>query len=55
MDFFKVADNKKMFFIDGKLIGNELDAVKYLMNKRGMSSSKAHKYILKLKVKNETI
>jgi hypothetical protein len=47
------SDNKKIFYVAGKLIGNEFLMKRYLVNDRGIAFSKATKIILKIKLWNE--
>jgi hypothetical protein len=47
--FWKLENNIKIFFISDKKIGDFLTTVKHLMGAKGMSSSNAHKTILKIK------
>jgi hypothetical protein len=49
-DYYKLnGGTKKIFWLDNKEVGDALATVKFLMNKRGVSSAKAHKFISKLK------
>jgi len=47
-DYYRVVDGEKVYYIDNKKVGTEYDVVKLLIGK-GMSSSKAHKKITKIK------
>jgi hypothetical protein len=52
--FYKLSsDNKKVFYADGKLIGNEFAMKRHLVNEKGMAFSKATKVIAKIKLWNE--
>lgn len=46
----KIVDEEKVFFIGYKKIGREFEMVKWLMSNDGISSSKAHKIVNKIKV-----
>ena len=48
--YYIINENKvRIYFIDGKEVGEEFPAVKYIMLKEKVSSSKAHKIIKKIK------
>jgi len=47
--YWKLENNIKNFYINNKKIGDFLTTVKFLMTIKGMSSSNAHKVVLKIK------
>jgi hypothetical protein len=47
--YWKLENNIKNFYINNKKIGDFLATVKYFMSNKGMSSSNAHKAVLKIK------
>jgi hypothetical protein len=47
--FYKVENGIKTFFIGNKKIGDFLTTIRFLISIKGMSSSNAHKSILKIK------
>lgn len=49
LDYYKNEGNYRIYYINGKRIGKNFEIVKYLMNKNGWSSSKAHKFLGKIK------
>ena len=49
LNFYKTEGEVKIYYIDGKRFGKNFEVVKYLMNRTGWSSSKAHKFIGKFK------
>ena len=55
-EFWKKNETgEKIFYVAGKEIGNRLKMVKYIMSKKGLSSSKSHKYVDKIREINEKI
>jgi hypothetical protein len=48
--YYKLDDkNVKRYFIDHILLGSEYDLIKYFIGKEGMSSSKSHARVKKIK------
>lgn len=47
--YYKIESNKKKYYIDNKLVGEEFQVIKYLINVKHISSSKAHKVLAKIK------
>lgn len=47
--YWIIENGDKVYFINNKRVGTEYDAIKYLIASERMSSSKAHKLILKTK------
>jgi hypothetical protein len=47
--YWKLENNIKIFYVNNKKVGDFLTTVKFLMSIKGMSSSNAHKAILKIK------
>lgn len=51
--YYRLVDEKKQFYVLGKLIGDELKMKQYLINDKGISYSKAKKTIDKIKLWKE--
>jgi endonuclease III len=55
-DFFKVTkDGVKIYWMDNKQIGEKIQTIRHIMSKTGVSSSKAHKIIDKIKEYSEKV
>lgn len=52
-EYYKLENEKRIYYVDNKLIGEKFLVVKYLIAKKGMSSSKAHKRIDKIRLYKE--
>jgi hypothetical protein len=47
--FYKMNGDKKQFYVNNTLIGQEFDMVKWLISNERISSSKAHKEVGKIR------
>jgi hypothetical protein len=52
-DYWKLEEGIKQYYLDYKLIGLPYETVSYLVSHRGMSPSKARKYLFKMKKYDE--
>lgn len=53
LDFYKEEDGYRIYYIEGKRVGKNFELIKYLMNKNGISPSKARKILNKMKEYND--
>lgn len=47
--YYKIQNNIRIYYASLKQIGTEFEMVKYLISSKGISSSKAHKVVRKMK------
>jgi hypothetical protein len=47
-EYYKTIDGKKMYYLEGKMIGDEFTTKKYLINHLRIAPTKAKKHILKI-------
>jgi hypothetical protein len=48
-DYYKTEDGKKVYYFEGKLIGNEFQAVTFIVRKTRISVTNARKRVAKIK------